>query len=208
MKKFLSSLALFAFLMGLIVPYASASVQVSQDGTNKGQFRKLNLRDGVTIDKDGNVDFDSINGTEADYTGDVTFRSTLIATGRTNATLDLASSSTVIPGNNVPYAVIRKNIGAGTGGLDTVDGGTRLPNGKPGAELSIIITSCSGSSYWDLTPVTATGFTAIRFNAKGQNASLLYVDDTIGWTIRAVGTTASAAAPTVTTTTFGSGLNP
>lgn len=145
---------------------------------------------------------------EIALTTDLTFRNTLIGTGRVNASLTLASSSTVIAGSNVPYAVIRKNIGAGTGGLDTVDGGTRLANGKPGAFLSIIIASCGSGSYWDVTPVTKTGFSSIRFTAKGQTAQLLYVDDTIGWVISGIGTTASAASPTVTPTAFGSGLEP
>lgn len=145
---------------------------------------------------------------EITLTSDLTFRSTLIGTGRVNASLTLASSSTIISGTKVPYALIRKNIGAGTGGLDTVDGGTRLANGTPGAFVSIIIASCGSGSYWDLTPVTKTGFTSIRFTAKGQTALLLYVDDTIGWTIAGIGTTASAASPTVTPSAFGSGLEP
>lgn len=127
---------------------------------------------------------DDVTANEGDFTGDVTTRSTLVTIGRVNAILEMPSSSTLITGANVPYALILKNVG-GTG-LDDTDGGARLANGKPGATLTIFIKSISGGSGDDfiVTPITKTGFTLLTFDAIKEYATLLYVDDTIGWIVQ------------------------
>jgi len=51
---------ILALLLLVFATPAFASIQISQNGTNKGQFHKINLRDGVTIDGSGNIDFESI----------------------------------------------------------------------------------------------------------------------------------------------------
>jgi len=114
--------------------------------------------------------------------GDYTFQSTLIATGRINAILVLASSSTEIAGANVPYSVIQKAIGSG-GGLDETDGGIRLADAKDGQVLVITIVGPEGDGTLIVTPVTTTGFTTLTFDTILDTATLLYFNDTIGWVV-------------------------
>lgn len=119
--------------------------------------------------------------------GDLYTQGTLKVTGRVNATLTLASSSTAITGSNVPYALIRKNIGGA--GNDNAGVGTELANGKPGAQLVIRVDSLASGSSWIVTPATATGWNKLTFDAALEYADLLYVDDTIGWIIRSTNAT-------------------
>lgn len=69
-----------------------------------------------------------------------------------------------------------------------------LANGTPGQILTIDLT-VDGNGDGTLTPTTKSGFTSIVFADAGDNATLLYVDDTIGWIILGL---AGVAAPPVT----------
>ena len=114
--------------------------------------------------------------------GDYTFQSTLITTGRVNAILVLASSSTAITGANVPYSIIQKAIGSG-GGLDETDGGIRLEDAKAGQILIITIVGPEGDGTFIVTPETTTGFTTLTFDTILDTATLMYFNDTIGWVV-------------------------
>jgi len=121
--------------------------------------------------------------------GDQTFRTSLLAMGRVNAASSAASSSTNLAPSTLPYVVLRKYIG-GNSGLDETDGGTRLPNGIPGQVLVLIAMDVDTNGSWIVTPVTSLTVTTLTFDAAGETTTLLYVDDTIGWTIIAnLGTT-------------------
>ncbi len=123
---------------------------------------------------------DIVLGDDITIDGDLTFQTTLIANGRVNATLTLASSSTVITGTSIPYSYIAKSIGDG-GGLDETDGGIRLGNAKPGQILVIAIVDPVGSGTLIVTPDTTTGFTTLTFDAALDTATLYYFNDTLGW---------------------------
>jgi hypothetical protein len=69
-----------------------------------------------------------------------------------------------------------------------------LANGTAGQILTIDL-AVDGGGDGTLTPTTKSGFTSIVFADAGDNATLLYVDNTVGWVILG---TAGVAAPPVT----------
>ena len=70
-----------------------------------------------------------------------------------------------------------------------------LADGKTGQLVSITLTT-DGGGVGTLTPATSTGWATIVFADAGDRATLLYVDDTVGWVI--VGTSGVAAPPATT----------
>ena len=62
-----------------------------------------------------------------------------------------------------------------TGGAEALT----LADGDPGQVLVLNLTTDGGDGT--LTPATATGWATIVFADAGDQATLLYVDDTIGW---------------------------
>ena len=95
-----------------------------------------------------------------------------------DATEDLtttsAADSLAIP---VTHAYVAKTTGGDAEALT-------LANGTPGQMLVIHLTT-DGGGDGTLTPTTKTGFTTIVFADAGDQAVLLYVDDTIGWILLA-----------------------
>lgn len=87
---------------------------------------------------------------------------------------DMAAGVLAIPLN---YGVIRKTI---TSASD--EAGT-LADGIQGQMIKIILTTRSSSGNYVLTPTTKTGYATITFNTAGDQATLLFVDNTIGWII-------------------------
>lgn len=161
MKKLL----LVAMLLLLGTP-AFASVGIKVNGESAGQATNLNL---ITTDtaadlKDGNVWNITLPSSDLVAAGTAEGDATSMTTG------DLA-----VP---VAYAYVRKAISA-----DSAFSAGTLANGIPGQILQIEITAVSGSGVFNLTPTTKTGFKYVRFNAAKDTATLLYVNDTIGWVI-------------------------
>ncbi len=148
-----------------------------------------NLIPGKTASSDIGSSDNKVNA--AYLSGDLTFRSNLLANGREDGgSLTLQSSSTTIGSTQLAYTVILKRVG-GAGGLDEAGIGTALANGTPGQTIHLIEIFQQSGGSWDITPVTKTGFTTITLNAVGEYATLLYVDDTLGWII--VGTNGAVA---------------
>ncbi|MCK5504220.1 MAG: hypothetical protein KAJ10_03615 [Thermodesulfovibrionia bacterium] len=69
-----------------------------------------------------------------------------------------------------------------------------LANGENGQILTIDLTATGGGDG-TLTPATKSGFTSIVFADAADNASLMYVDDSVGWII--LGTAGVAAPPVI-----------
>lgn len=110
---------------------------------------------------------------------------TLIAPGfKTGATTSIADSL-AIP---VTHAVVAKTTGADAEALT-------LANGTAGQKLMIYLAT-DGGGDGTLTPATCSGFATIVFADAGDQAQLLYVDDTVGWIIEGL---AGVAAPPVIT---------
>lgn len=70
-----------------------------------------------------------------------------------------------------------------------------LADGEPGQVMVINLTT-DGGGTGTLTPATSTGFATIVFADAGDQAVLLYVDDTVGWII--LGLSGVAAPPAIT----------
>lgn len=88
----------------------------------------------------------------------------------------------------VTHAYVAKTTGADAEALT-------LANGKPSQILFInLITDGGGDGT--LTPVTSTGWATIVFADAGDRATLLYVDDSIGWII--IGLSGVAGPPLTT----------
>lgn len=75
----------------------------------------------------------------------------------------------------VTHGIVQKTTGADAEALT-------LANGDPGQVLVINLVT-DGGGAGTLTPSTATGWATIVFADAGDQAVLLYVDDTIGWVI-------------------------
>ncbi len=69
-----------------------------------------------------------------------------------------------------------------------------LANGVAGQTLIINLT-VDGGGTGTLTPVTSTGWATIAFADAGDQAILLYIDDTVGWVI--LGAFGLTAQPTI-----------
>lgn len=68
-----------------------------------------------------------------------------------------------------------------------------LADGEPGQVLNIYMTTAVGAST--LTPATSTGWATIVLDTAGDQCTLLYVDDTVGWII--IGATGVAQPPVI-----------
>jgi len=183
MKKMFSILLAVAFLG--MCSFANAD---ERDLTYKG-ITELETFSGATASGDLEIVYDASDGnvktisavTGATRSGDITFQTNLLATGRVNTASTVASSSTDLAPSSLPYVVLLKSV-SGAGGLDTTPG-TTLQNGTSGQVLVLVIKSLMTSGTWIVTPTTCTGFTSLTFDTKGDLVSLLYVDDTIGWIV-------------------------
>jgi hypothetical protein len=96
-----------------------------------------------------------------------------------------AADSLAIP---VSHGYVAKTTGADAEALTLADG-------SPGQLLVVNLTT-DGGGDGTLTPATATGWATIVFADALDQATLLYVDDTIGWIILGA---KGAAGPPVTT---------
>jgi hypothetical protein len=106
-----------------------------------------------------------------------------------DATSDLTTTSIAdslaIP---VSHGYVAKTTGADAEALT-------LEDGYPGQILVVNLTT-DGGGVGTLTPATSTGWATIIFADAGDQATLLYVDDRIGWIIFGL---KGVAAPPVTT---------
>lgn len=100
-------------------------------------------------------------------------------------TTTVAADVLAIP---VTHGYVAKTTGADAEALT-------LANGYPSQVLVINLTT-DGGGTGTLTPVKKTGFATIVFADAGDQAVLLYVDDTTGWIILSL--TGVAAPPAIT----------
>lgn len=97
----------------------------------------------------------------------------------------VAADALVIP---VTHPYVAKTTGADAEALT-------LANGSPGQVLIVNLTA-DGNGDGTLTPATSTGWATIVFADAGDQATLFFVDDTIGWVMLGA---KGVAAPPVTT---------
>ena len=99
--------------------------------------------------------------------------------------LSVAADVLAIP---VTHPDVAKITGADAEALTLADG--------LAGQLLVLNLTTDGGGTGTLTPATATGWATIVFADAGDNAVLLYVDDTVGWII--MGATGVAAPPAIT----------
>lgn len=88
----------------------------------------------------------------------------------------------------VTHAYVIKTTGGDAEALTLADG---IPS-----QVLVINLTTDGGGTGTLTPATLTGFATIVFADAGDQAVLLYVDDSIGWII--LGLSGVAAPPLIT----------
>jgi hypothetical protein len=183
MKKIFTFILALLMTMPLCAP-SFASVGVKDDGTMKGAATDIDFVGGASDTFDGSkYTLDISQPSSITTAGDVTFRSTLTSLGRISASSSLASSSTSVGSTNVPYAIIRKFLGAGAEA-------TTLPNGVSGQVLNITVVVSAGG-VWTITPGNSRLITSWTMTAADDSITLLYLNDTLGWiVIGAEGSTA------------------
>lgn len=129
---------------------------------------------GSTLGKPGN-EFAGLYVDSITTAGDVTFKTNLLSLGRVSASSSLASSSTSVGSTSVPYAYVRKFLGAGAEA-------TTLPNGTPGQVLNLtVVTSVGG--VWTITPTQSMLVTSFTMTAVDDSITLLYLNDVLGWMV-------------------------
>ena len=97
----------------------------------------------------------------------------------------VAAAALVIP---VTHGYVAKT----TGGAEALT----LANGYNGQILVVNLVATGGAGT--ITPATSTGLATVVLAAAGDQAILLYVDDTIGWLLLSVTGTAVALTPLYT----------
>lgn len=112
-------------------------------------------------------------------------QTSLIAPGFKASSADVAADALAIP---VTAGVVKKTTGADAEALT-------LANGTAGQVL-VIVLDTDGGGDGTLTPTTSYGFATIVFADAGDHATLMYVDDTLGWVI--LGLSGVAAPPAIT----------
>lgn len=100
-------------------------------------------------------------------------------------TVAVAADALAIP---ITHSLVTKTTGADAEALT-------LANGKPGQILTIQL-AVDGGGSGTLTPTTVGGFATIVFADAGDVATLMYIDDTVGWVI--LGAAGAAAPPVIT----------
>lgn len=166
-NKIIALLALFA----LTAMPAFASLQFSEAGSNEGQYKKVNLKDGVTIDKDGNIDFDDLvlsapSGSITDFsatTGTIT-TGTITNFSSTTATM---TSGTITNGNVTTSLIAPNTITAGsrTGALPLFVGGVQ---GSANKLFVATTTVANGGTISGATTVTGLTSAAKCFGTIGN----------------------------------------
>jgi hypothetical protein len=99
------------------------------------------------------------------------------------------SGSTTKAGGTLAVPITHRFVTMTTGGVEALT----LADGEPGQLITITLGTDGGDGT--LTPARCTGFATIVFADPKDTATLLYVDDTIGWVL--VGYYGTAAPPVV-----------
>jgi len=152
--------------LAVIVLFAFASSSFAAVGIQVGNTLK-----GTAT----NIKFGSNTGGQLTTDGSTwTFNVLLAGIGNGGAT-SMASSTLVVP---TSYGFVRKNIAS-----DSAFMAGTLADGVPGQMLTVYVTEDEGSETFVITPSTSTTFATASFDAVGDTATFLYIDDTVGWCV-------------------------
>lgn len=174
MKKLYTVFLLIAGM--LFSSSAFASVGTQEDGGNIDQVTDINYTTNIDRTISGSVATVKVTDSPT-FSGDVTFRTTLLTGGRKGAASSISSSDSGILPSTLPYSFLKKSIGNNV----TAETAT-LADGTVGQLLSINIAVCGPSGSWVVTPTTSARIRTIKFDTTGDSATLIY-DATLGWEI-------------------------
>lgn len=129
--------------------------------------------------------------------GTTSYTTQLLANGRKSFSTVLFSSSTTLTPANLPFCLVLKSIGN-----NATAENTKLPAGVYGQMISFLVIARGPAGSWVIqpdsaatTPVIATGWNSITLTTVGQNCTLLYVSDPIGWII--ISNTGAVSTPSL-----------
>lgn len=173
---------LIAGLLILLSAPAFADVQVSNNGTRAGQFRKVNLPAGMSIADNGDITFSgpslgAATATSVIASGAVKFNTSLFAEGDSQTSSVLLSSSTSLGTSNMAFSDIFKSIG---GSADQ----TVLHDGVGAGQISrfhVINPTVPSGGSWVLTPDTSLNVTSFTMSTARSELTLCFVNSTLGW---------------------------
>ncbi|NJM12589.1 MAG: hypothetical protein HC889_12605 [Synechococcaceae cyanobacterium SM1_2_3] len=103
--------------------------------------------------------------------------------------LGRVGSSTTVGAGVLAIPTTHRYVAKTTGGAEALT----LANGFPGQILTISLVTDGGDGT--LTPATKSGFATIVFADVKDTATLMYIDDTVGWIL--LGYYGTAAPPVV-----------
>lgn len=166
-------------VIALLTSPAYAAVGVKNNGSTIGTATDIDFSTNIDASSDGSKVTVTLDNTPV-VTGDVTFRSTLVAIGREGGASTVSSSSTNIDPVNQAYTVVRKCIGS-NGGKDETGVGTILENGTPGKVLVLVAIVVDTDGSWIVTPRNSKVMTNVVLDAVGEMITLVYFSDTVGW---------------------------
>lgn len=154
---------LLALSLVLLLAFTSpslAAVGIKVDGVNKYTATDINFKGaGTMITSDGSTT--TLN---------------LVLSGVANGgAVSMATSDTAV---STSYGFTRKAIAS-----DSAYSAGTLADGYPGQILTVFITTVAGSGTFVLTPTTKTGFSSLTFDAAKDQATLLFVNSTVGWVL-------------------------
>jgi len=209
-KKFLKLMPLVALLLVCGAYSAEAGKPTTYTHytsalvTSEGYYTGAYGTETLLVDANRNITSASetvtgaVTAASLTVTGNSKFQGSLFSSGHYTASTVLFSSSTAFRQANLPYAIVLKAIG------NQASETSLLPTGLPGQDVQFQIYGAGPAGTWILkpdtaaaTPVAAILFTSLTFNAVGQTATMEYLNDTLGWFAKSIGTTASTAAPTL-----------
>lgn len=155
-------IVLAAMFLLIFASSSFAGVGIKLNGVTKGTVTDINFAGNVSFGSSGTFDGSTLS-----------FPIVLAGTANGGSTT-MADTDTAV---STSYALVRKAISSTVGLIGT------LANGTPGQFLTINITARASSGTFILQPTTKTGFYQLTFDAIGDQVTLLYVSDTIGWII-------------------------
>jgi len=142
-------------------------------------FAAVGIKSGGTLQGTAtDISFGSNSGGQITNDGSTwTFNLLLAGTGNGGAT-SMASSTLAVP---ITHAYVGKSIAS-----DSAFSAGTLANGVPGQMLTLYIYQDLGSVTFTVTPATASTYVSLAFDSVSDSATLLYIDDTVGWVIMTV----------------------
>ena len=185
-RSFLFALILLFSFNGYVFANISADDVLELNNATPGTFKvKLGT---VFLEEQVNIDSNTTTGGN-NASNITTLQADVIlaqATADTaldrvnNVNLKFLTTDDIVITNTSDLAYVRKYTGENDEGINLAAGGTMQI-------ITFALASEEGGDF-AITPDTSSGFVQINLTATGDNATLRYIDSSIGWTLIGMGT--------------------